>query len=163
MRADPLDDFERRLQICQEMIKKCNQKSLESILVRLLLVEAYGAYEKTIRDAINRRAEDSSDDKFAQYLGRATRVFDKRKNKFTRPFAIIRTYSFIRELKTYNTTLNMSIPSDVNSAYNKLGQARNRVAHGGEIRITLEELLQMHKKAKHVPLTLVRILHPRSN
>ena len=163
MGVDPLANFEERLQICQEMIKKCNQKSLEQILVRLLLVEAYGAYEKTMRDAISRRAEDSSDDEFAQYLGRATRVFDKHKNKFTRPFAIIRTYSFIRELKTYNTTPNMSIPSDVKSAYDKLCQARNRVAHGGEIRITLEELLQMHKKAKRVPLTLVRILHPRSN
>ncbi len=163
MEVDPLDNFEERLQICQEMIKKYDQKSLEQIFVRFLLMDVYGAYEKTIRDAINRRAEDSSDGEFVQYLGRSTRVFDQHEQKFVRPFSTIRTSSFLGALKTDNTKPNMSIPGEVKKAYAELRRARNNVAHGGETRITLDKLLQMHKKAKRAPQTLVKVLQSSSN
>ena len=65
MTGDPLDNFEKQMQTCVEYMAKSDAEDpLRPLLVRLLLVSAYGAYEKAIRDAVCRRARESSDGKF---------------------------------------------------------------------------------------------------
>ena len=71
--GDPLECFEERLRGClRHLDKSSDRDTLEPILVRFLLVAACGAYEKTIRGAVDLRMANSGDMEFVRYLGMAT-------------------------------------------------------------------------------------------
>ena len=155
MTGDPLEDFEEQIQMCREHLAGSDDRdSLEPLFARLLLVSAYGAYERTIRDAVDQRAKNASDKKFLQYLGKATQ-------RYRMPFDSIPTYR-LRKPKGPHI-LDIPISKKVEDAYEKISEARHIVAHGGNVDITLEWIQEMHDMAKRVPLAFADALQQMPN
>lgn len=150
MTGDPLDNFEKQMQTCVEYLAKSDAKdSLRPLLVRLLLVSAHGAYEKAIRDAVCRRAKKSSDGKFVRYLGEVTQ-------RHNAPFDGLSIKSLMTAYG--RPRLGLAIRKEVNDAYKRLSNSRHIVAHGGDVDMTLEDMQEMHNKAKKVPHAFVDAL-----
>ena len=152
--GDPLDRFEYLLRACLRYLERSVDKdALEPILVRHLLVEACGAYEKTIRGAIDLRMVNSDDKEFVRYLGKAAERYDM-------PFGTVPTWRFTEILEMPDTA-GISLAKEAKKTYHRLVQDRNSVAHGGETDIPLCELQHMHEMAKSVPLAFVAALRLR--
>lgn len=153
--GDPLECFEERLRVCfRHLDKSVDRDTLEPLLVRLLLVAACGAYEKTIRGAVDLRMADSGDMGFVQYLGSVTERHDM-------PFGVVSTERFRKALGRLPGTADMHLAGEITKMYCRLVQDRHSVAHGGETEITLEELQCMHGMAKGVPLAFAEALRRR--
>ena len=153
--GDPLDCFEERLRVCfRHLDTSVDRDTLEPLLVRLLLVAAYGAYEKTIRSVVDLRMANSNDAEFVRYLGKAT-------ERHGMPFGMVSTTMFMRVLGEMPGTVGMHLAREAKAAYHRLAQDRHSVAHGGGTEITLDELQCMHEMAKGVPLAFVVALRRR--
>lgn len=149
--GNPLECFEERLRVClRHLGKSVDRDTLEPLLVRLLLVAVCGAYEKTIRDAVDMRVADSGDMEFVRYLGMVTERHDML-------FGTVSTERFMDVLWRVPDTTH-TLAKEVKETYRKLVQNRHSVAHGGETEITLEELQCMHEMAKGVPLAFAEAL-----
>lgn len=155
MVGDPLDRFEERLGVClQHLDKSGDRDALEPLLVRLLLVEACGAYEKTIRGAVDLRMENSGDMEFVRYLGTAT-------ERYNMPFGTAPPRRFVSVLEGLPGTAGMPLAKEAKEMHRRLLQGRHSVAHGGGTEITLDELQCMHKMAKGVLLAFAAALRHR--
>ena len=153
--GDPLDRFEEYLKVCLwHLDKSADRDTLEPVLVRFLLVAACGAYEKTIRGAVDQRMKNSGDVVFVRYLGRAT-------DRYGMAFGTVSAGRFVRVLDELPGTAGMPLAKAVKDAHDKLLQDRNSVAHGGETEITLNELQHMHRMARGVPLAFAATLRHR--
>lgn len=153
--GDPLDRFEECLEVCLwHLDKSVDRDTLEPILVRFLLVAACGAYEKTIRGAVDLRMANSGDMEFVQYLGMAT-------ERYNMPFGTVSTKRFMDVLDELSETAGMSLAKEAKEMHRRLLQDRHSVAHGGGTEIALDELQCMHKMAKGVPLAFAAALRRR--
>lgn len=151
MTENLLDKIDEELRICREYLAKSgDEDSLKPLLVRLLLVGAYGAYEKAMRNAVGQRAENSSDKEFVRYLGEATRRHEA-------PFGGIRVDD-LRVLENDYPEWGLLISSKAKAEYKKLAKHRHAVAHGGKTDIRWEEMQDMHNMAKMVPEKFVEAL-----
>ena len=151
-----MDDFDKEMRVCRERLAKSdNNDPLKYLFVRLLLVGAYGAYEKAMRDAVEQRAEKSGDREFVRYLGRATR-------RYNAPFDGI-SINRLRVLEGAYPKWNMQIQNEAMREYKKLTRHRHKVAHGEKTDMGWEEAQRMHDMAKTVPLTFVDALHQMSS
>ena len=150
--GDPLNCFDELLSAClRHLDKSVDRDTLEPILVMHLLVAACGAYEKTIRGAVDLRIGNSGDAEFVRYLGRVT-------EKHGIPFGAVSVDRFRKVMGTSNNA-GMGLAKEVQEAYRRLFQNRHAVAHGGETDITLDELQCMHEMAKGVPLAFAAALN----
>lgn len=141
----PLADFEEQIRLCREHLAKSDDKdSLKPLFVRLLLVGACGAYEKTMRGAVEKRANESTDKEFVQYLGKAAQ-------RHGLPFDSISIYRLMRPKGRH--VLDRLISNNAMETYEKLVKQRHAVAHGEETDVRWEEMQHMHDVAKEVPLT----------
>lgn len=153
--GDPLDRFEKYLEVCLSHLgKSVDRDTLEPILVRFLLVAACGAYEKTIRGAVDQRMANSGDMGFVRYLGMATERHDI-------SFGRVSTERFVNVLGGPPGTAGMHLAKEAKEMHRRLLQDRHSVAHGGGTEITLDELQCMHKMAKGVPLAFAAALRYR--
>lgn len=152
---NPLDCFEECMRVClQHLDRSVDRDMLEPLFVKLLLVEAYGAYEKTIRGAVDLRMANSDDIEFVRYLGRATERHDM-------PFGTVSTKHFMVVLEGMSDTADMHLAKEVKKTYSRLVKNRHSVAHGRKTEITLDELQCMHEMAKGVPLAFAAVLQRR--
>ena len=72
MTGDPLEDFEEQIQMCREHLAGSDDRdSLEPLFARLLLVSAYGAYERTIRDAVDPKSKECQRQKIFTVSGQS--------------------------------------------------------------------------------------------
>ena len=151
MTENPLGNFDKEVRACRKLLAKgYGDDALMSLFVRMLLVGAYGAYEKAMRDAVEQRAEKSGDGEFVRYLGRATQ-------RYGAPFDGILVYR-LRVLEGAYSKWSMQIQNEAVRAYRKLAKHRHKVAHGEDTDMGWEEALRIHDMAKTVPLTFVDAL-----
>ena len=152
MAGNPLDDFEKRQKMCLDHLEKSGDvETMSPIFVRLLLVDACGAYEKIIHRAVDQRAKNSKDGKFVKYLGSVTYGHD-------RTFGAISAWKFLQTLNKSDMGTGILVEEKTWKIYEKLIQHRNAVAHGEETNISLDELLHMCDIAKNVPLAFAEKL-----
>ena len=153
--GDPLERFEERLRVCRGHLDKSSDRdTLEPIPVRFLLVAACGAYEKTIRGAVDLRMVNSGDMEFVRYLGMAT-------EKHKMPFGTVSAKRLVDVLGGPPGTEGMPLAAEAKKTYCRLLQDRHSVAHGGGTEITLDELQHMHEMARGVPLAFAAALRLR--
>lgn len=156
MTEDPFSNFENQIRICREHLAKSDDKdSLKPLFAQLLLVSAYGAYEKAMRDAIEQMAEKSTDGEFVRYLGKATR-------RYGMPFGSISVGRF-RVLESLYAEWDMQIQNEAKEKYERIVEQRHAVAHGRGTDIVWEEIQDMHGMAKEVPQMFIEALRQMRN
>lgn len=143
--------FEACVKTCKTHLdKSANPETLEPLIVRLLIIDACAAYEKTIQNAVNKMAERLCEPESGRYV---KTLFEK----FYRSSGTTRT--LLATLNhMYKDEFENSVSKGKTDAYRNLVAIRNKVAHGGHTDIGMDKVVEMHNRAKVVPCVFAAIL-----
>ncbi len=142
-----LSDIDKNLLLCQKHLEDTNSKGseVESFLTQFLLIHICGEYEKEIEKIVGQRAKKSSDVELATFVSETIEAYKHLKLEAIRG-KILRKFS-----EKYVNHFDSKIKgSDSEIMYQNIITNRDSIAHGGNINMTLAELINSHDKAKLV-------------
>lgn len=143
--------FETCVKTCKTHLdKSTNPKTLEPLIVRLLIIDACSAYEKTIHNAVNKMAERSCEPESGRYIKKLFKTFYRSSGT---------TWTLLKTLNhLYKDEFENSVSKGKTDAYRDIVSIRNKVAHGGHTDISIDKVVEMHNRAKVVPYVFAAIL-----
>ena len=146
--------FEKYMEACRTHLEKSSHsKTLVYPLVRLLVIDACAAYEKTMRGAVYKMAERSCRPEFGRYVKKSFEMLYRSPGTSR---TLLKTLSCM-----YEDEFENSVSKEKQDAYKKLILTRNEVAHGGRTDIGMGEVIRMHQHARVVPIAFAAILESR--
>jgi len=150
-----LSDVENDIITCQYHLNLTNTKgtSIESFLIRFLLVRICGQYEKEIERIMNERAQKYGDLEIARFIGGTFESYkhlklDAIRGKILKKFGGEILTIFNHKVKGKNFEIR----------FNNIITNRDSSAHGGLVNITFDELVISYNESKKVLVALEETL-----
>jgi len=140
-------DIEHDLMLCKEHLDKTKTTGteVESFLTHFLLINICGKYEKEIKRIVSKRANKSGDVELTSFIEETFESYkhlnlDDLRGKILRKFSDKYAVAFDKMIRGTVSELR----------YQSIVSNRHASAHGGNINMTLDDLVVAHKEAKLV-------------
>lgn len=142
-----LTNVEAAIKFCEEHLKSTGTKGteIESILTKYLLMFICGAYETEIKNMVIQRAGKSGDSEVESFVKNTIRTFRSLRIEEIRKNLLGRfsdAYRICFESKVCGT--------EAETRFTNIILNRHSLAHGGQINMTFDELVESYYKADHV-------------
>jgi len=142
-----LTNVEAAIKLCEDHLKNTNTRNteIESILTKYLLVFICGAYETEIKNMVIKRAGKSGDKEVESFVKNTIRTFSSLKIEEIRKNLLGRfsdAYRICFETKVCGT--------EAETRFTNIILNRHSLAHGGQINMTFDELVESYYKAEVV-------------
>jgi hypothetical protein len=142
-----LPKVEVAIQLCKDHLEKTGSKGteIESILTKYLLVYICGSYETEIKKMITQRAGKTGDKEIESFVGNTIKTFRSLK------IEDIRGSLLGRFCDNYKATFDSKVlGTESETRFSNIVLNRHLLAHGREINITFDELVESYNKAEAV-------------
>ncbi|MCX5802135.1 MAG: HEPN domain-containing protein [Proteobacteria bacterium] len=148
-------NVELAIKLCKEHLDNTGSKGteIESILTKYLLVYICGAYETEIKKMVTQRAAKAGDKELVSFVRSTIKTFRSLKMDDIRGNLLGRfcdSYKAIFDSKIIGT--------EAEARFTNIVLNRHLVAHGREINITFDELVESYYKASTVLNTIKEAL-----
>ena len=147
-----LERLEEDLEMCIQHLQETGnvETRLGNLFVGFILGRIYGSYQRCIHGAIIQRAKKSGDTQLAEYTVLSIKRLGM--NADTLQHSVFDVFG-----NDIDQT-RISVSQEVWKAYKNLIKIRNKAMHGEDIREGLDEVINLHRKAREVVYTAQTIL-----